>query len=136
MRDERPRYERNDDDARKLADAFVMAAVTGDVDGLARLLADDVVLYSDGGGKRRAALKPILGKAKVLRFIEGVERKGGGFAGYVAQPAALNGLPGFVFHGEDGPETIAFEVAGDRIAAIYIVRNPDKLAAVHLPDEG
>jgi RNA polymerase sigma-70 factor (ECF subfamily) len=127
VRDERPRYERNDDDARKLADAFVAAAATGDVDGLARLLADDVVLYSDGGGKRRAALKPIVGKARVLRFCEGVQRRGGGYVAHRIEPTALNGLPGFVARSDEGTETIAFEVALDRIVAIYIVRNPDKL---------
>ena len=127
VRNEKPRYERNDDDARKLADAFLAAAVTGDVDGLARMLADDVVLYSDGGGKRLAALKPIFGKDKVLRFYAGVLRKGGGFADHRIEPRALNGLPGFVFHSKEGAETVALDVADNRIVTIYAVRNPDKV---------
>jgi RNA polymerase sigma-70 factor (ECF subfamily) len=127
VRDERPRYEHDDDDARRLADAFLGAAATGDVDGLARVLADDVVFYSDGGGKRRAPLKPITGKARVLRFFEGIRDKGGGFAGHRFEARALNGLPGFVFHTDEGTETLAFEIADGRIVAMYAVRNPDKL---------
>lgn len=126
VRDEKPRHEREDFDARKVADAFLAAAATGDVDGLARVLADDVVLYTDGGGKRRAPLKPISGKAKVLRFFEGVQGKGG-LDGHRAEPTALNGLPGFIVHTAEGTETIAFEVADDRIVAIYAVRNPEKV---------
>ena len=117
----------DDSEARKLADAFLAAARTGDVDGLARVLADDVALYTDGGGKRRAALNPIFGKAKVVRFFEGVRRKGGGFATTRADPTALNGLPGFIVHTDEGTETVAFEVADDHIVAIYAVRNPDKV---------
>ena len=127
VRDEQPRYERDDVEARKLADAFLAAAATGDIEGLARVLADDVVLYADGGGKRRSALKPIFGKAKVMRFYEGVLRKSRGFSDHRGEPTVLNGLPGFVFHTDEGTETIAFEVTQDRIVAIYAVRNPDKV---------
>jgi RNA polymerase sigma-70 factor (ECF subfamily) len=121
------RFAPNDDDARKLADAFMTAAVTGDADALARLLADEAVLYTDGGGKRRAALNPIVGKAKIMRFYQSIRSKGGAFEVERAQPATLNGLPGFVFHTGKGAETAAFEVADGSIVAIYQVRNPDKL---------
>jgi RNA polymerase sigma-70 factor (ECF subfamily) len=128
VRDERPRQEPNDAEARKLADAFVAAAATGDVAGLARMLADDAVLYADGGGKRRAALNPITGKARIVRFCEGIRSQGGGFSSVRrADPTTLNGLPGFVFHTTEGAETLAFEVAHGEIVAIYAVRNPDKL---------
>jgi RNA polymerase sigma-70 factor (ECF subfamily) len=128
VREDRPRYTATDAAARALADAFAVAAATGDVGGLARLLADDAVLYSDGGGKRRAALHPIVGKDKIVRFYEGVRTKGG--AGAFARervPATLNGLPGFVLHTAEGTETVAFEIEGGAIAAIYSVRNPDKV---------
>lgn len=127
VRKERPRYESNDDEARKLADAFVAAAATGDVDGLARLLAHDAVLYTDGGGKRRASLNPIAGKANILSFYETVKAKGDALPEQRAEPTTLNGLPGFVFHTEEGAETLAFEIASGAITAIYAVRNPDKL---------
>jgi RNA polymerase sigma-70 factor (ECF subfamily) len=128
VREGRPRYPASDADARKLADAFVTAAATGDLGGLARLLAGDAVLYTDGGGKRRAALNPIAGKDRIVRFYEGLHAKGSGaFSAYRAEPATLNGLPGFVFQTAEGTETLAIEVAGDRIVAIYAVRNPDKV---------
>ena len=127
VRDERPRYAPNDAEARKLADAFVAAAATGDVEGLSRMLAEDVVLYADGGGKRRAALKPITGRAKILRFYQGIRKKRGDISALRTEPTTLNGLPGFVFHTKEGTETVAFEVAHGGIVTIYAVRNPDKL---------
>lgn len=128
IRQDRPRYAANDNDARKLADAFVTAAATGDVGGLARLLAEDAVFYSDGGGKRPAALKPIVGKDRIVRFYEGLRSKNAGaFAARRVEPVTLNGLPGFVFHTADGTETLAFDVAGGAIVALYAVRNPDKV---------
>ena len=128
VRQDRPRYQTSDTDARQLTDAFVVAVATGDVDRLTRLLAEDAVLYADGGGKRRAALNPIIGKDKIVRFYEGIRAKGGsGFAVNRATPVTLNGLPGFVFETPDGTETLAVEVAGGAIVAIYNVRNPDKV---------
>lgn len=128
IRQDRPRYPANDNHARKLADAFVIAAATGDLDGLARLLAQDAVLYSDGGGKRAAALKPIFGRDRILRFHEGLRRKNSGaFAARRADPVTLNGMPGFIFETPDGTETLAFDVADGLIVALYAVRNPDKV---------
>jgi len=86
------------------------------------------VLYSDGGGKRRAALHPIYGRDRILRFVEGLRAKGSAvFSAQHAEPATLNGLPGFVFHTAEGTETLAIEVADGAIVAIYSVRNPDKV---------
>jgi RNA polymerase sigma-70 factor (ECF subfamily) len=128
VRQDRPRYPSSDADARKLADAFVFAAATGDVDGFARLLADDAVLYSDGGGKRLTALKPIIGKARIMRYYEGILARGNGaLTAHRAEPATLNGLAGFVFHTAEGTETLAVEIAGGAIVAIYSIRNPDKV---------
>jgi RNA polymerase sigma-70 factor (ECF subfamily) len=128
VRQDRPRYPANDDEARKLADAFLAALTTGDVGGLTRILADDAVLYADGGGKRRAAPGPIVGKKKILQLVEGIRaRGGGGFSPHRVQPATLNGLPGFVVQTAEGTETLALEIADGAIVAIYAVRNPDKV---------
>jgi RNA polymerase sigma-70 factor (ECF subfamily) len=125
VRDQRPRYEPNDAEARALADAFVTAAATGDTAALARMLADGAVLYSDGGGKRRAALNPIVGKDRILRFYEGIRC---GFPPlHATERTTLNGLPGFVFHTSEGTETMAFEITDGAITAIYGIRNPDKV---------
>jgi RNA polymerase sigma-70 factor, ECF subfamily len=128
VRQDRPRYAASDAEARKLADAFVAAAATGDVAGFARLLADDAVLYSDGGGKRLTALKPILGKDRIVRFYEGIRTKvTSAFSALRVERVTLNGLPGFVFEKADGVETLAFEVDAGLIVALYAVRNPDKV---------
>ena len=98
------------------------------------MLAHDVVLYSDGGGKRIAALNPIHGRDKVLRLLEGASRKNAGLATLEVRDATINGLPGFVLRGKDGAiHTIAFEPHDGRITAIYIMRNPDKLRHVEPP---
>jgi RNA polymerase sigma-70 factor (ECF subfamily) len=131
VRNERPRFQVNDDERDKLVDAFQAAVLAGDVDALAKTLADDAVLYQDGGGKRRAALKPLQGKDKLVRFFEGAlrhraEKRGDSDFGELER-AQINGLPGFVIHNANGIETVALEIVDGRIAAIYEVRNPDKL---------
>jgi len=128
VRQDRTRYPTSDSEARKLADAFVIAAATGDVDGLARVLAEGAVFYSDGGGKRRTALKPIVGKDRILRFFAGLRAKDqGAFSAQRAETATINGLPGFVFQMAQGIETLAIEIADGAVVAIYSVRNPDKV---------
>jgi RNA polymerase sigma-70 factor (ECF subfamily) len=127
VRDERPRFAATPDATARLAGAFLAAMRHGDLAGLARLLADDAVLYTDGGGKRNAALNPIYGRDKILRFIAGLAGKGWLSLPPDAEPVQINGLPGFVLRTDEGPETLAIEVSGDSIVAIYGVRNPDKL---------
>ena len=128
VRDRRPRYQADDDEARRVADAFLVAAASGDAAGLARVLAEDAVMYSDGGGKRRSALNPIVGRDKIMRFYVGIRGKGGGFSAQRATASTLNGLPGFVLHTDEGAETLAVEIVEGRVVAIYRVRNPEKLS--------
>jgi RNA polymerase sigma-70 factor (ECF subfamily) len=125
VRSERPRFEPDRDDEVRLADAFAAAVKSGDIAALATLLAEDAVLYSDGGGKRAAALNPIYGRKKIVRFFAGVSRKQPLSATGV--PTRVNGLPGFVLHDGDTVETLALEIREGRIVALYSVRNPDKL---------
>jgi len=127
VRDERPRFQTTPEASARLAGAFHAAMQRGDLLGLAQLLADDAVFYSDGGGKRNAALNPLYGKDKILRFVLGLAEKGWLPDPRTAEPAHINGCPGFVLRTAEGVETLALEVSGDRIAAIYAVRNPDKL---------
>jgi RNA polymerase sigma-70 factor, ECF subfamily len=125
VRDERPRFEASDEASERLHRELHAAMVSGDLGGIARLLADDAVFYSDGGGKKLAALNPIFGKDKIMRFFEGISTKRS--LPTEIEPVHINGLPGFVVRSEEGVETIAFAIAGDRVAAIYAIRNPDKL---------
>ena len=124
----RPRFSASPEEGRRLAAAFQSAAASADTQALARLLADDAVLYTDGGGKRVAALNPIRGADKIMRFFEGVARKNAALAAITARHAIVNGMPGLILHEDDGSiDTMAFEHRNGRIVAIYIVRNPDKL---------
>jgi RNA polymerase sigma-70 factor (ECF subfamily) len=127
VRDERPRFEASPETREKLTDAFQAALVAGDVDAIARVLADDAVLYTDGGGKRVAALNPIYGKDKILRFLAGVSNKGSWILPDDIERVQINGQPGFVVRTSGGIETVSLEIANDKIIAIYGVRNPDKL---------
>ena len=73
---------------------FAAAAKKGDVASLTKLLAEDAVLYSDGGGKRAAALNPIYGADKILRFLAGITRKNPALLTVQARAATVNGLAG------------------------------------------
>jgi RNA polymerase sigma-70 factor, ECF subfamily len=132
IEDARPRFPASREQGARLAAAFAAAAQQGDVATLTKLLADDAVLYSDGGGKRIAALNPIIGADKILRFLDGITRKNTAVSSLQARPATVNGLAGFVLREEGGAiDTMAFEHDGSRIVAIYVVRNPEKLRHVH-----
>ena len=127
----RPRFTASEEEGRRLADAFRTAVQNGDTEALKRLLAEDAVLYSDAGGKRPAALKPIYGAEKILRFFVGIARKNPALPAMAVRHATINGLPGFVMREVDGEVgTMAFDVRDSCIAAFYLVRNPDKLRHV------
>jgi RNA polymerase sigma-70 factor (ECF subfamily) len=127
----RPRFTASQDEGHRLAAAFQQATSSGDLQSLAKILAEDVVLYSDGGGKRAAALNPIYGADKVTRFLAGIARKNSALLAVQARPAVINGSAGFVLHEDDGSiDTMSIEVRDGRIAAIYLVRNPEKLQHV------
>jgi RNA polymerase sigma-70 factor (ECF subfamily) len=130
VRDERPRFAATDEKRDRLFAAFEAVMTSGDVAEFAQLLADDAVLYADGGGKRAAALEPIHGKHNILQLFADVFAQRGFFQRDQLRRASINGLPGFVVNVEDGVQTTAFEVRGDLIVALYTVRNPDKLRHV------
>jgi RNA polymerase sigma-70 factor (TIGR02957 family) len=105
--------------------SFFAAAATGDVQQLMDMLAPDVVLLSDGGGKARAALNPIHGAAKVARFLVGVTPTDVQAEVDVLQ---VNGAPALVVRIDGRIDTVATGVlVGGRITELLVVRNPDKL---------
>jgi RNA polymerase sigma-70 factor, ECF subfamily len=131
LRKQKPRFPASADEGRRLAAAFRAAADSGDAKALMTMLADDAILYTDGGGKKAAAINPIYGAEKILRFFAGVARKNGALLLARFRPATINGMAGFVIEEVDGSlGTIAFEPKDGRIGAIYVVRNPDKLKHV------
>jgi RNA polymerase sigma-70 factor, ECF subfamily len=129
----RPRFDAKAEDQARIAAAFLAAAGSGDAQQLAQLLAQDAVLLSDGGGKVRAALNPILGRERVTAFIIGVLRKSPFPEGTEYRPAIVNGLAGFLTVLPDGRinQTLSFEIHDGLIQRVYAVRNPDKLKALH-----
>jgi RNA polymerase sigma-70 factor, ECF subfamily len=127
----RPRFPASREDGHRLAAAFHAAAASGDTETLMRVLAKDAVLFSDGGGRRAAALNPIHGADRIQRFFAGILRKNPALATVAARPAMVNGLPGFVIREDDGSiDTMAVEHRDGHIVAIYLTRNPEKLRHV------
>lgn len=116
-------------DGTKLLFALREAILNDDVSRVTALLADDAVLLSDGGGKRSAAINPIVGADRIARFLIGVSKKPEARLASVWTPARINGAPGVVVSLADGTvdTTFSVELDGDRIRALYVVRNPDKL---------
>ena len=115
----------------QLMSAFAAATQSGDLNRLTQLLASDARVVTDGGGKVRAALSAVDGADRVARFLVDVTRKRPGAwwrDDFRPRFAIINGLPGIVVDSPEGPvQTTAFEIEGDVIRALYVVRNPDKL---------
>jgi RNA polymerase sigma-70 factor (ECF subfamily) len=131
VRDARPRFTVSEAEASRLASAFVAASANADVGALSALLAEDAILVSDGGGKRKAALRILVGSEDIIAFFQKLAWRNGVPVVEALRSVRINGYPGFVLSLEDGPETMAFQPAEDgKIAAVYVVRNPDKLAHV------
>lgn len=131
VRDARPRFEVPRPAAEALVSAFFEATRDGDLTRLQSLLASEVVLYSDGGGKANAARRPVAGRDRVARMYAGLVKKAGAVPQRLLYHATIDGLPGLVSLGGDGLlQTIAFELEGGLIVGIYVVRNPDKLRHV------
>jgi RNA polymerase sigma-70 factor (ECF subfamily) len=111
----------------ELLSAFVAATRSGDLTALTQMLASDVRVVTDGGGKAAAALNVLEGANRAARFLVGATRKGWR-DDFVLHVALVNGLPGIVIDAPEGPvQTTAFEIEDGVIRAIYAVRNPDKL---------
>ena len=125
----RPREVVSPSETRAALESFQRAVETGDLQGLLDVLAPEVVLVSDGGGVKQAALRPIIGAEKVVRFIVGGLGKTEGTL--TADPTVVNGNPALVLRldGEiDG--VMAIRVEDARITGLYYVRNPEKLSRV------
>ncbi|MFE6227230.1 MULTISPECIES: RNA polymerase sigma factor SigJ [unclassified Streptomyces] len=112
---------------RAFVDSFAAAARDGDLAGLERVLAQDVVWWSDGGGKVRSALRPVRGRDHVVRFLAGVARRTE--EGTRLTVAEVNGAPGILVHvggRVTGVATVGLRADG-RVGDVWYVSNPDKL---------
>ena len=120
----------------QLISAFAAATQSGDLNALNKLLASDVRVVTDSGGKVAAGLNAqhrfghvVEGADRVARFLVGGKRAGAWWRDdFTTRFATINGLPGVIVDAPEGPvQTAAFEIEGDVIRALYVVRNPDKL---------
>jgi RNA polymerase sigma-70 factor, ECF subfamily len=124
----RPRFPVSGEQGSRIAAAFFNASRTGDTQTLQNLLADDVVLYADGGGIRTSILNPIHTVENVSQFFEGIARRAEFKLPAILLDGLIDGLPGFATMETDGlPQTTALGIENGKIKVIYVVRNPEKL---------
>jgi RNA polymerase sigma-70 factor (ECF subfamily) len=126
----RPRFESSPQQEERLMESFLQASLSGDIEALLALLSDDVTLYSDGGGKTRAALNPIYGADNVARFLTGILRNIP--PAFTVRQTRVNGRPGLVgYFGDGSPQSVVtLDVAEGSIRAMRLVVNPEKLGNV------
>ncbi len=129
-----PRFEASRERREELARRFFEAAGAGDQDGLLDLLAADVVAYADGGGKATAFPRPVHGRDKVARLLQGRTASGAGLGVVAMRRMEINGQPGAVFLDAEGVPVVAvsLDIVDDQVQTLHAVSNPEKLQ--HLRD--
>lgn len=132
VRDARPRYKLEKERGLEIANAFFVASRSGDMGALGSLLAADVGMWADGGGKRPAAMGPVIGHGIVLKLHRSLAVLFGKYGSTLVHIGMINGLPGFVTREADGEfQTTALEIEDGKVTGIYVMRNPDKLKHMH-----
>ncbi|BBL79719.1 DNA-directed RNA polymerase sigma-70 factor [Rubrobacter xylanophilus] len=126
----RPRFDPVPGQGERLVRRFVEACMSGDMEGLLELMSEEITLWTDGGGRVRAARNPIHGPDRVARFLLGVIPEAP--EGLEIRFARVNGQPGLItYHPDGSPQGAAtFDISGGRIAAIRFVVNPEKLRSI------
>ncbi|MGB6171330.1 MAG: sigma-70 family RNA polymerase sigma factor [Xanthobacteraceae bacterium] len=128
VRAARPRFDLPKEHGLQIAAAFFAASRHGDMQQLGSLLAADVTAYADGGGKARTAMQPIVGLDQVMQVHTALASLFAKSMSQLVRYGFINGLPGFVTIEEgDTLQTTALQIEDGKIAAIYVMRNPDKL---------
>jgi RNA polymerase sigma-70 factor (TIGR02957 family) len=132
----RPRFEASPERREQLADSFVAALSGGDLGALEELLAHDVMVHADGGGRVRAIARPVYGRSRVARLLLKVMRAAEPFGGWSLRRVQVNGQPGVLRSDAAGKlsEVLVLDIGVDgHVSAIRAVINPDKLR--HLGQE-
>ena len=125
IEERRQRFDADLHQGRALTDRFLMACASGDLSGLLSMLSDEVVVWTDGGGKVRAAMRPVVGPYRSSRFLLHVAKKVQG----VPRATVLNGQPATVFvDGDTIVATLVLDIMEGSIVGVRTVTNPDKLA--------
>jgi RNA polymerase sigma-70 factor (ECF subfamily) len=132
VREARPRFKVENQRGLEIAEAFFNASRSGDMKALGAMLSADVTAHADGGGKRPAATEPALGFEAVMTQYAVVAAWLKDNPSTLIRYGFINGLPGFVTQEVDGElQTTALDIEDGKIAAIYVMRNPDKLRHLH-----
>ncbi len=124
----RSRFSSDTKQADELARRFIAASTSGDVNGLLSMLSEDVIAWSDGGGKVAAARRPVIGADRVARFVASIVGKWSASGDVRAAP--VNGGVGLIFSRAGRVRavmTIAADRSGERVGDVFVMRNPDKL---------
>jgi RNA polymerase sigma-70 factor (TIGR02957 family) len=128
VEEQKPRFEASREQREELADRFFAAAQEGDVAGLEALLADDVVLHGDGGGKVPALARALFGAQRVARTLRAWFRQGAKVPEGEIRRVDVNGQPGAVLMAGGGVVAVmALDIADGRVQGIRSIVNPDKL---------
>ena len=129
VEERRPRFEASREQREELATRFFAAAEEGDLEGLEELLAHDVVLHGDGGGKAPALARAVHGRARVARTLMAWVRAGARVGGYHIRREEVNGQPGAMFFDSEGKliSVMVLDVAEGQIQGVSGIVNPDKL---------
>jgi RNA polymerase sigma-70 factor (ECF subfamily) len=132
VRETRPRFQVDRQRGVEIANAFFTASREGDMKALAEMLAVDVSVHADGGGKRSAATRPIAGVEAVMKFHQFLADQFRKHGSKLVRAGFVNGLPGFITLEADGElQTTALDIEDGKVTAIYVMRNPDKLKHLH-----
>jgi RNA polymerase sigma-70 factor (ECF subfamily) len=126
VKGQRARYETDPATHREVVERFHLAVQLGDIGALLSVLAPDVILVADGGGKVRAPLLPVVGIEKVVRFLGSVASRP--LPSQHSDVEIINGSAGIVVRSADGPAAaLSFDVDDGTIRAVFLVGDPDKL---------
>jgi RNA polymerase sigma-70 factor, ECF subfamily len=129
LEEKKPRFEASRKRRDELARRFFEAIASGDASGLVELLAADVVVYTDGGGKAPALPRPIHGRDRASRVLLGSARQGERLAVRALRAATINGQPGALLINAEGSPVVAvtLDVLDDQVQAVWAISNPEKL---------
>jgi RNA polymerase sigma-70 factor (ECF subfamily) len=129
-----PRFDADRSAQRVVTERFLAACAGGDVEALLAALAPDVVLVTDGGGKAKAALRPIVGAEKVVRFLLATAAQATALPGLRVEVTDVNGATGVAaWVGDDPFMTMSLELTDGLVERVLVVLNPDKLRGLALP---
>jgi RNA polymerase sigma-70 factor (ECF subfamily) len=125
----RPRFSTRPEDHQRMLAQFMATVSTGDLAGLESILADEVTSHSDGGGRAQTALKVVRGRNHVARLWIGLAKRAS--SPYELEMREINGAPAIVLSARGVVDQVfALDTDGEKITAIFTVRNPDKLGRV------